>query len=122
MEAAAASRSKYILSIALALFLVIYLPVIAGLATEWYNDDNYSHGFLVPAISALLLYLKRGDFGELLNPPGSFLTFRKLIVAAVVAAVVFSFFADSGLIFTVVLNAATWFLIIRRKVSYQCCK
>lgn len=113
MEAVAGSRSKYIISIAFALLVLVYLPVIAGLVTEWYNDDNYSHGFLVPAISALLLFLKRGDFGELLNPPGSLLTFRKLIIAVVIVAVVFSFFADSGLAFTVVLNAAAWFLIVR---------
>jgi exosortase len=113
MEAATGSKSKYALSIAFALFLIVYLPVIAGLATEWYNDDNYSHGFLVPLISALLLYLKRGDFGELLNPPGFFLTFRKLIIGIVVGAIILSFFVDSGLVFTLILNAAAWFLIIR---------
>lgn len=39
--------------------LLIYAPVVVGLAGEWYHDPNYSHGFLIPLISAFLLWKKR---------------------------------------------------------------
>ena len=36
--------------------LFMYKDVILGMARQWYEDDNYNHGFLVPIISGLLLY------------------------------------------------------------------
>ena len=83
MKAATRSKSLPFIIIAFAIFLLIYLPVIIGLVKEWYTDDNYSHGFLVPAISALLILLKRGSFGEVLEPPGAKITTRKLTIAGI---------------------------------------
>lgn len=40
--------------------LLVYAPALADLVANWYEDDNYSHGFLVPFISAWLLWTKRG--------------------------------------------------------------
>lgn len=113
MEATAKDKSNLLLPAAFALFLLIYLPVFAGLATEWYNDDNYSHGFLVPVISAFLLFLRRGSINELLNPPNSALTFRKIIVIAIVTYAVIAYLLDSGVAFILVLNLVIWFLLIR---------
>jgi exosortase len=39
--------------------LVMYLPILAQLAGEWYTDDNYSHGFLIIPISAWIVWKKR---------------------------------------------------------------
>ncbi len=41
------------------LCLIMYLPVIAELVETWSNDDNYSHGFIVPIVSIFVLYKKR---------------------------------------------------------------
>ncbi len=40
------------------LFLV-YSPVLVDLVSDWWNDANYSHGFLVPLVSGYLLWKKR---------------------------------------------------------------
>lgn len=42
-----------------AVILVMYLPILIGLAGDWYNDDNYSHGFLIIPISLWLVWRKR---------------------------------------------------------------
>ena len=40
-------------------FLALYLPILINLATDWYNDDNYSHGFLIIPVAAWLIWKKR---------------------------------------------------------------
>ncbi|MBK7091219.1 MAG: exosortase/archaeosortase family protein [bacterium] len=42
-----------------AVILMMYLPILIGLAGDWYNDDNYSHGFLIIPISLWLVWRKR---------------------------------------------------------------
>lgn len=49
----------------LALFAVIYGPVLFGLVDDWNHDDNYSHGFLVIPISAFLIWQKRKTLREI---------------------------------------------------------
>ena len=98
---------------AFALFLLIYVPVIIGLAGEWYADDNYSHGFLVPVISAFLLYLKRGSISELLDPPGTKITRRRLYVLTIAVFVIAKIFLALQPALIVTLNIAGWFVLIR---------
>lgn len=38
---------------------VLYYPVIAGLAGQWLDDPNYTHGLAIPFISALILWRRR---------------------------------------------------------------
>ncbi len=42
-----------------ATLLLVYAPVLLELVQDWSHDDNYSHGFLVPLVSAWLLWQKR---------------------------------------------------------------
>ncbi len=42
-----------------AVILLMYLPILVQLAGDWYNDDNYSHGFLIIPISIWLVWRKR---------------------------------------------------------------
>jgi exosortase len=45
--------------------LWIYAKVLAGLATEWWQNPDYSHGLLVPFAIAYLLYEKRKTFSSM---------------------------------------------------------
>lgn len=49
--------SKYLILAAFAFCL--YWPTLTGLVRQWYSDSNYSHGFLVPIISAWAVWRKR---------------------------------------------------------------
>jgi len=47
------------------LFILLYFQVIIGLVNDWGVDSNYSHGFLVPLVSAYLIWKKRGKLKSL---------------------------------------------------------
>ena len=50
---------------ALAIFVAIlftYAAVLVKLANDWWADENYSHGLLVPVIIAYILWLQRDKF------------------------------------------------------------
>ena len=54
------SKGKNLLfAIPFAALLLIYLPALYDLVADWYTDANYSHGFLVPVVSGVLLWKKR---------------------------------------------------------------
>jgi exosortase len=38
---------------------LLYAPVLKLLVFQWYNDADYSHGFLVPVLSAYLIWQRR---------------------------------------------------------------
>lgn len=40
----------------LVLFGILYADVFRGLVLEWYGDDNYSHGFLIPVVAGWFVY------------------------------------------------------------------
>ena len=42
-----------------AVFLGLYGQVLIHLARQWYSDADYSHGFLVPLLSAYLIWQRR---------------------------------------------------------------
>jgi exosortase len=42
-----------------AAFLILYLPILIDLVSDWYHDPNYSHGFLIIPVSAWLIWKKR---------------------------------------------------------------
>ncbi len=46
------------------LVLVVYAPVLYGLVVDWYDDSNYSHGFLIIPISLWLLWRQRKELAE----------------------------------------------------------
>jgi exosortase len=39
-----------------AAFLALYREVLVGLVQQWIDDENYTHGLLVPPLAAFLLY------------------------------------------------------------------
>jgi len=51
--------------------LVLYGPVLLRLAAQWWRDENYSYGFLVPLFCAWLVYRRRGRLRELPRQPAA---------------------------------------------------
>ncbi len=39
----------------------LYSPVVSRMVSVWMHDDDYSHGFLVPLVSAYFLYCRRAE-------------------------------------------------------------
>lgn len=46
------------------ILLMVYLPTLIELVQDWWNDDNYSHGFLVPLVSGYLIWSVRKDLAK----------------------------------------------------------
>jgi len=101
------------------LLALLYAPVIIGLAGEWYRDDNYSHGFLIPLISAFLIWRKRATLKELINPSGDIggvaiiLLGMAMFVLANAAAEYFTLRVS----LVVTLFGLVWFLLGRKLVT-----
>jgi exosortase len=73
---------KYQFSLCLLLLAGAYYSIVPPMVEQWYGDDNYSHGFIVPLIAGYFLYERREGLKKtLVLPwgPGIF-----LIVAGVV--------------------------------------
>src|ERR671924_2431715 len=50
----------------LGLLVALYWTVIGNLVRQWWTDDNYSHGFLVPLFSAYLICQRRTSLAAVL--------------------------------------------------------
>ncbi|MGH9554671.1 MAG: exosortase A [Terriglobales bacterium] len=50
----------------------LYAGVIPHLVKDWWNDPNFSHGFLVPLFSLFLVWQNRKQLGELALKPSWF--------------------------------------------------
>ncbi len=65
------SQYFFIISTLLLFFLFLYYPVISKLIADWSNDPNYSHGFIIPIISAYLIWERNESLkGIALYPSG----------------------------------------------------
>jgi exosortase len=47
----------------------LYAPFAIGLATQWWQDPNYTHGFFVPVFSLFLLWERRAKLAALRIKP-----------------------------------------------------
>jgi exosortase len=56
----------------------LYWPILVGLATQWWDDANYTHGFLVPLFSGFLVWRERARLNAEV-PQGSVLGVTVLI-------------------------------------------
>jgi len=54
-----------------AVLVALYAPVLRRLALQWYVDPDYSHGFLVPFLSAFLLWQRRDRLRRIPRRPSS---------------------------------------------------
>jgi exosortase len=51
--------------------LAMYAPVLVKLVRQWYIDPDYSHGFLVPFLSAYLIWQRRDKLAEVMRRPSN---------------------------------------------------
>lgn len=58
-------------AVALIMATIVYGGILQGLFYDWSNDPNYSHGFLVPLISAYLIWQKKDTLSRLPLSPAS---------------------------------------------------
>lgn len=75
------TRARYspgLLALPFILLIIIYLPALIDLVGAWWTDGNYSHGFLIPLVSAWLLWKKRDELKEIATRVDS----RGLIIVA----------------------------------------
>jgi exosortase len=54
------------------LFAGLYYRVFPPMVMQWYGDENYSHGFIVPVIAGYFLYLNLGKLKESRVLPSNF--------------------------------------------------
>lgn len=50
-------------------FTVLFYPTIVHMVKDWMNNDNYSHGFLVPPIAAFMFWQRRETIIDLDTQP-----------------------------------------------------
>jgi len=60
------------LTVTLILLVVLYAPVVPSMVGDWYNDPNYSHGFLVPLISVYFMWERRAALRAAVIAPSNF--------------------------------------------------
>jgi exosortase len=52
-------------------FIALYHHVIYKMVHDWSNDNNYSHGFLIPVISGYLIWQNRERLSEIPRKPAN---------------------------------------------------
>src|ERR1051325_11704362 len=60
------------IAIALALGFV-YFTVLAKLGSDWWHDENYSHGLLIPFVIGFIMWQERSRFANLPAKPAAWL-------------------------------------------------
>src|SRR6266404_4662204 len=72
-DASERSRAWFGLALPMALIGVLltllYRAILRELAVQWWDDPNYSHGFLVPLFSGYLLWQKREELRAVPSRP-----------------------------------------------------
>jgi len=63
------NKTIALFGVLLLLLAIVYADTFQGLYFDWSNDENYSHGFLVPAISAYFAWQVRDELQRLTIKP-----------------------------------------------------
>jgi exosortase len=60
-----------------------YVTVLAKLGQDWWNDENYSHGLLIPAIIGYILWSQRERLARTVGSPATALGVMAVLMALV---------------------------------------
>jgi len=58
-------------AVLVAVLLALYAPVLVRLVRQWWTEPDYSHGFLVPLLSAYLIWQRRDKLAEVARKPSN---------------------------------------------------
>jgi exosortase len=58
-------------AVLVAVLLALYTRVLIPLVRQWWTDPDYSHGFLVPLLSAYLIWQRRDKLAEVARKPSN---------------------------------------------------
>lgn len=61
----------------LLLLIALYAKIVPDMMMDWYNDENYSHGFLVPLIAGYFLYTR---WPELKDAPATSWNYGLIVI------------------------------------------
>ncbi|MBN1211780.1 MAG: exosortase/archaeosortase family protein [candidate division Zixibacteria bacterium] len=86
-----------LLIIPFVIMFLFYLPTLYELVRDWATDGNYSHGFLIPAVSVYLIWQKKKELAAL-----TFTTDNRGL-----------FFVVAGLILFILGNGAAEYFTVR---------
>ncbi len=65
-------KNTYYYAFALGIgFIILYLPFLKTMISDWDKNPNYSHGYLIPFISAWLIYSLKDEIGEIKPLPSN---------------------------------------------------
>lgn len=68
-----ASGKGLVAFLILAILVVgLYQPVLVNLVRQWWDDENYSHGFLIPLVTAYFVWERRERLAKLAVSPSPF--------------------------------------------------
>ena len=67
----AVHRYKIYLILTLLLLSGLYFSIVPDMVRQWYFDDNYSHGFLVPVITGYFIYSRWNDVKDVEVAPSN---------------------------------------------------
>ena len=51
----------------------VYFTVLAKLGSDWWHDENYSHGLLIPFVIAFIMWQERSRFADVNAQPAAWL-------------------------------------------------
>jgi exosortase D (VPLPA-CTERM-specific) len=57
-------QSVLVFSVIACLVLWLFFPVFRHLVYQWWDDENYSHGFLIPLMSGYFIWQRRGQLAR----------------------------------------------------------
>ncbi len=92
-------NKKQLLGIGLlsAAFFLLYRHTILMLVSDWSTDPNFSHGFLIPAVTLYMVWTRKNELSELIIKP-SFIGFSIIL---------------AGMMFHIVGNVGSEFFFMR---------
>ena len=62
-------KTMWVFTAPVACFVILYYQVIGNLVSDWWNDDNYSHGFLIIPIALYFAWERRSALKEAERTP-----------------------------------------------------
>lgn len=92
---------------------ILYGAIVPPMIRDWATDENYSHGFLIPVISAYILWTKRGELAAAARVGSGSALGLLLCLGALATFVVgragAEFFLQRSSLVLLLLGLALWF-------------